>query len=100
MVVGGVDIAKNEVVEGRHLEFFIGSIDRTNDNVDMGLKEEVKLSTLTTSVHIGGLGNKGDQVEGVEVQGTMFAYIVDVSQAINTRAMRTTLRANETPQHA
>jgi hypothetical protein len=35
----------------------------------MGLKEGVKLSTLTTCAHIGNLSNKRDHVEGVEMQG-------------------------------
>ncbi len=99
-VVGGVDIAKNEVAKGRHLEDVAKSIDKTNGNADMGLKGGVKLSTLTTSAHIGSLGSKGDKVEGVEVQGTMPTCINGVLGAINIRVVRTTLRAGETSQHA
>ncbi len=42
------------------------SINKINGSVDMGLKEGVKLSTLTQGGYIGNLGNKGDKVEGVE----------------------------------
>jgi hypothetical protein len=37
-VVGGVDIANNEVAKGRHLEDVTRSIDKANGNADMGLK--------------------------------------------------------------
>jgi hypothetical protein len=100
LVVGCVDIAKNEVAKGRHLEDVTKSINKTNGSADMGLKEGVKLSTLMTGAHIGSLGNKGDKVEGVEVQGTMSTCITSVSGAINTRVVRTTLKASETSQHA
>jgi hypothetical protein len=66
-VVGGIDTTKNEMAKGKHLEDATRFINKTNGKVDMGLKEGVKLSTLTTCVHIGSLSNKGDQVEGVEV---------------------------------
>jgi hypothetical protein len=99
-IVGGVDIAKNEVAKGRHLENATRYIDKINGSADIGLKEGVKLSTLTIGVHIGSLGNKRDKVEGVEVQGTIFACIINVSSAIDTKVVRTTLGANETPQHA
>ncbi len=43
------------------------SVDKINGNVDMGLKEGVKFSTLIIGAHIGNLGNKGDKVESVEM---------------------------------
>ncbi len=85
------------MAEGKHLEDVARCIDKTNGSVDMGLKEGVKLSTLT-SAHIDSFNNKRDEVEGVEMQGTMFTCIVSVSGAINIRAVRTTLRTSETRQ--
>ncbi len=76
------------------------SIDKINGSVNMGLKEGVKLSTLIIGAHIGNLSNKGDKVESVEMYGTMSTCIIGVSSAINIRVVKTTLRANETPQHA
>ncbi len=67
IIVGGVDTTRNEVAKGKHLEDVIGSIDKTNGSVDTGLKEGVKLSTLTISAHIYNLGNKGDQIKGMEM---------------------------------
>ncbi len=58
------------------------------------------MSTLTISVHIDSLSTKGDKVEGVEMQGILSTCIVGVLGAINIRVVRTTLGANETPQHA
>jgi hypothetical protein len=66
------------------LEDVARSIIKTNCNVDMRLKEGVKLSTLTTGAHIGNPCNKGDKVEGVEVKRTMSICIIGVSSAINT----------------
>ncbi len=67
LVIGGGDITKNEVANGKHLENATRFIDKTNGSADMGLKEGVKLSTLTMGAHIGSLGNKRDKVEGVEL---------------------------------
>ncbi len=100
LVVGGVDIAKNEVANGKHLPNATRFIDKTNGSADMGLKEGVKLSTLIIGAHIGNLGNKRDKVKGVELQETMSACIVSVSNAIDTKVVRTTLEANGTPQLA
>ncbi len=55
------------MAKGRHLENATGFIDKINGSADIGLKEGVKLSTLTIGVHIGSLGNKRDKVEGVLV---------------------------------
>jgi hypothetical protein len=66
-IVGGVDTTRNEVAKGKHLEDATRSIDKTNGSVDMGLREGVKLSTLTISAHICSLGKKGDKIEGVEM---------------------------------
>jgi len=89
------------VANGKHLENATRFIDKTNGSADsMGLKEGVKLSTLTIGAHIGSLGNKRDKVEGVELQGTMSACIASVSSAIDTKVVRTTLEANGTPQLA
>ncbi len=56
------------MAKGKHLEDVVRSVDKTNGKVDMGLKERVKLSNLTTCAHIGSLSNKRDQVEGVEME--------------------------------
>jgi hypothetical protein len=55
------------VANGIHLENATRFIDKTNGSAYMGLKEGVKLSTLTIGAHIGSLGNKRDKVEGVEL---------------------------------
>ncbi len=88
------------MANGKHLENATRFIDKTNGSADMGLKEGVKLSTLIIGAHIGNLGNKRDKVKGVELQETMSACIVSVSNAIDTKVVRTTLEANGTPQLA
>ncbi len=88
------------MAKGRHFENATRFIDKTNGSANMGLKEEVKLSTLTIGAHIGSLGNKRDKVEGMAVQEIMSACIANVSSDMDTRVVRTTLEATETLQHA